>query len=159
MGVYIEDGNMRPFCCVAETPHGQNAVAVYNTGSLEFPLLASVDAIDNSMPMSTNLQDKAGRTIQGGALHTYPFPHNVESIAVLLTTSGRPLEARIELLSGPNNNKQVMEIECEDGEERPFYVVIASPGSGNVIRIVNLAPMEFPLTAVVEPFEIDMSYL
>lgn len=159
VGIYIEDGNMRPFCCLAETPHGQNAVAVYNTGSLEFPLLASVEAVDSKKPMSANLQDKVGRTIQGGALHTYPFSPNVQSIAIYLKTNGRPLEARIELLQGPNNNKQVMEIETEDGDERPFYVVIASPGVGNVIRVLNTAPMEFPLTAIVEPYEVDTDYM
>jgi hypothetical protein len=156
IGIYSEDGIVRPFCCIAETPHGQNAVAVYNTGSLEFPLLASVDAIDASVPLDTNLQDKVGRTIQGGALHTYPFLPNVQSVAVFLKTNGRPLEARIELLQGPNNNKQVMEIESENGKERPFYVVIASPGVGNVIRVLNTAPMEYPLTAIVEPYEIDL---
>ncbi|GAX19720.1 hypothetical protein FisN_19Hh307 [Fistulifera solaris] len=156
IGIYSEDGIVRPFCCIAETPHGQNAVAVYNTGSLEFPLLASVDAIDASVPLDTNLQDKVGRTIQGGALHTYPFLPNVQSVAVFLKTNGRPLEARIELLQGPNNNKQVMEIESENGKERPFYVVIASPGVGNVIRVLNTAPMEYPLTAVVEPYEMDL---
>jgi len=48
-----------------------------------------------------------------------------------------------------------MEIYTEDGQERPFYVVIDTPGSGNVVRIVNTATVEFPLTAAVEPYIVD----
>jgi hypothetical protein len=44
MGVYIEDGSQRPFRAVVETPRCYNAIAVRNTGQMEFPLAASVDA-------------------------------------------------------------------------------------------------------------------
>jgi len=162
MGIYIEDGCLRPFNAVIETPrHGQNAIAVYNTGHLEFPLDACVEAdmkgsAKGLAAVTQRLVNMSKpKVIQGGALKTYPFEPSVQSVQILLKTDGRPLNARIELLQGPNNNKQVMEIYTEDGHERPFFVVIETPGVGNVVRIVNASPVEFPLTASVEPYLVD----
>jgi hypothetical protein len=160
MMVYIEDGSVRPFSAVIETPRGQNAIAIRNTGQMEFPLIAGVVAdvgngSDGLGAVTKALADKTKKTIQGGAVHTYPFGSKVASVQILLKTDGRPLNARIELMQGPNNNKQVIEIYTEDGRERPFFVVIDTPGSGNVVRIVNTATMEFPMTAAVEPYLIE----
>jgi hypothetical protein len=154
MSIYCEDGGLRPFSAVIETPNGQNTVAIRNTGQMEFPLAAI---------MVPDVEDSAGRllqagdlkTLQGGAMNTYPFDHSVASVQVLLKTGGRPLNARIELLQGPNNDKQCIDIYTEDGLERQFYAVIETPGTGNVVRIINTATVEFPLTASVQAYEVD----
>lgn len=160
MSVYLEDGCERPFCATVESPGSSNAVAIRNTGQMEFPLTAGleVDMSGKESGPGTSINGPA-RTVQGGAVYTTPFPPSVQSVQVLLKSDGRPLNARVELLQGPNNNKQVMEIYTEDGAERPFYAVIDTPGSGNVVRIVNTATVEFPLTAAVEAYIVDESIM
>jgi hypothetical protein len=153
MRVYLEDGSKRPFVTSIVTPRGPNTVAIRNIGNMEFPISAAVVANQGPSPMSAPQGNSM--TIQGGALKTYPFDSNVESVQIFLKTDGRPLKSRIELLQGPNNNKQVVELYTEDGLDRPFYMVVETPGSGNVIRIVNTSPVEFPLTASVEAYAIN----
>jgi len=153
MRVYVENGQLRPFSAVIETPRGPNTVAIRNIGQIEFPIAANVVADDVDMP--TPDCTSSSMTVQGGALRTYPFDPSVDSVQVLLKTDGRPLNARIELLQGPNNNKQVIELYTEDGCDRPFFCILETPGSGNVVRIVNTAPVEFPMTAGVVPYSIN----
>jgi hypothetical protein len=156
MKVYVEDGGLRTFNALIGTPNGPNTIAIRNTGMLEFPLQAVVNP-DREQGQDAALaveSSQAAETIQGGALRTYPFDSSVDSIAVLLKTDGRPLNARIELLQGPNNNKQVIELYTEDGLNRPFFAIIETPGSGNVVRIVNTAPVEFPMAATVQAYSI-----
>jgi len=153
MRVYTENGLLRPFSAVVETPRGPNTVAIRNIGQIEFPLIANVVNENVDAPSADCME--ASQTIQGGAIRTYPFDPSVDSVQVLLKTDGRPLNARIELLQGPNNNKLVIELYTEDGLDRPFFCYLVTPGSGNVVRIVNTAPVEFPMTAAVVPHSIN----
>jgi len=158
VGVYMEDGGERTFRAVIMTPRvstgSSDTLAIRNTGVMEFPLYAGVvedgtyaTGVDLSYAMSS-----PRRTLQGGAVHTYPFDYGVSSVMVVMQTDGRPLNARIELLNGPNRQKEVIEVYCEDGMERPFIAILETPQSGNVVRIVNTATVEFPISASVEPY-------
>jgi hypothetical protein len=149
MRVYNENGALRPFSCVIDTPRTDNTVAVRNLGQIEFPIEATVIADTVDVPSVEAVDQQM--TIQGSALRTFPFDSDVDSVQVLLSTDGRPLNARIELLQGPNNNKQVIELYTDDGLDRPFFCFLATPGSGNVVRVVNTGPVEFPLIASVVP--------
>ena len=150
MAVYLEDGDMRPFACVIESPRGSNTVSVRNTANLEFPLMANVEPDvpeKGRPPLAMAVREmavKRGKVVQGGAIVTYPFDPSVAKVSVMMRTDGRPLNARIELLQGPNNNKQVIEVYTEDGMERPFQMIIDTPGTGNVVRVINTATVEFP---------------
>jgi hypothetical protein len=154
LSIYSENGGMRPVSVVIETPRGQNTISIRNTGQMEFPLNGLINP---------DVKDVVGelasvgvlKTMQGGAIQTFPFDHDVGSVQVLLQTGGRPLNARIELLQGPNNDKMVIDIYTEDGLERPFFAIIETPGTGNVVRVVNTAPVEFPLSACVMPYMMD----
>lgn len=160
MSVYLEDGNVRPFRCVVEAPGSSNSIAIRNTAEMEYPLIAGLDVETdrNSIsPAAALLKSSKYRTVQGGAVFTTPFSPAVQSVQVMLKSDGRPLNAHIELLQGPNNNKQVMDVYTEDGSARPFYVIIDTPGTGNVVRIVNTSTIEYPLTAAVEPYIIDQT--
>jgi len=157
MAVYLEDGDFRPFSAVIATPRfNANSVSIRNTQTLEYPIEAAVEPDYESLDEITrNLGEDIPKVMQGGAIHTVPFPPSVASVAVLLRTDGRPLNARLELLQGPNNNKQVVEVYTEDGIEHPFFAVIETPGIGNVVRIVNTGTVEFPITAIVEPYTVE----
>lgn len=156
ISIYTEDGEARPFSAlIATTGIGSNVVRVVNAATLEFPLKACIVPSTAGGPLPTMELDSP-IVIQGGSLRTWSFEAPTKSVMVLIKTDGRPMNARIELLQGPNTIKQVVEIYTEDGVARPFFAVMETPGAGNVVRVVNTAPMEFPLTASVEPFETEV---
>lgn len=156
MRVYVEDGARRTFSAIIGTPRGPNSVAVRNIGQLEFPVEAVVRP-DNLDGLAVSIASVVTRSevIQGGAVRTWPFNPIVQSVAVIIKTDGRPLNTRIELLMGPNNSKQVVEVYTEDGIDRPFFAIIETPEpTGSVIRIKNTAPLEFPVYASVAPYTV-----
>ena len=85
MRVYSENGGMRPFSAVVETPRGPNTVSIRNIGQMEFPISADVvhDQIDRPSPEALS----ESTIVQGGALRTFPFDPSVDSVEVLLTTA------------------------------------------------------------------------
>jgi hypothetical protein len=155
MKVYVEDAGKRTFSVFIDSPHNPNTFAIKNTADLQFPLYAVVGPDKAAGDACLDAAYAAGGELVqgGGALRTYPFDPNVESVVVRIETNGFPLAARIELLQGPNNNKQVLELHTHDGVLHPFMAVIQTPGSGNVVRIVNTAPVEFPMRAFVTAYE------
>jgi len=97
-----------------------------------------------------------GELIQGSALKSYPIDAKTNRVVVMLKsqpgTVGSKLAAYVELLNGPNNVKQMMEIYGSDGYKRPLFVVFETPGEGNMLRIRNDATVEFPFFATIEPY-------
>merc|ERR1719313_2602171 len=78
MRVYVENGEVRPFSAVVETPRGPNTIAIRNIGQIEFPIAANVVADVVDMPSADCVQSST--TIQGGALRTYPFDPSVDCV-------------------------------------------------------------------------------
>lgn len=147
--LFSENGLIRPLQTVVEIPKSPNTIAIKNIAQIEFPIETNIFTTNIIEPSPECL--KNNKIIQGGALRTYNFEPQVNSIQILLTTDGRPLNSRIELFQGPNNIKQIIELYTENGFERPFFCILETPGSGNVIRIVNTSPVEFPLYSYIVP--------
>ncbi|KAL3942938.1 MAG: hypothetical protein SGBAC_002966 [Bacillariaceae sp.] len=149
---YSEDGITRPVNAMIATPKRENTIAIRNTANMEFPFEVCMK-IDNGLGEVRNKITEVGKTqiIQGGALRSYPLPEQVESCQILLKTDGRHLKAKVELLQGPNNVKQAFEVYASDGSYRPLHVVLDTPGSGNMVRIINKLTMEYPILATVVP--------
>ena len=161
MIVYLDNGDLRSFSAVIESPLGSNTLAIRNTARMEYPFSASVEpdtGVGTITALSAAVKDgrpKSGTIVQGGAIVTYPFDSSVSKVSVIIKTDGRPMNARIELLQGPSNNKQVVDLYTENGHERPFQMIMDTPGIGNVVRVMNTATVEFPLTVTVEAILVE----
>ena len=143
--VYSSKGKYRPFKAIIETPGKTGSLFIYNIADLEYPITAGVGAaLDQPSPGGPHLllpeschEMREPEMLQGGgSIMTFPLDASVKSAKVQLKTDGRPLNAKIELIQGPNEVKHMIEIYTEDGLLRPFLTIIEGPGLGNVIRVV-----------------------
>ena len=91
------------------------------------------------------------KRVQGNSQQTFKYGPDVVSLQIVLKTDGFPMAARVELSQGPSNNKQIVDIYCQDGLTYPVSLVIETPGPGKTLRIFNTASVEYPLKAWVEP--------
>jgi len=179
ISVYSENGDTRPLSAFIATPYqGHTSVAVKNSGEGEFPMKAVVEAdlsqngnyLAGNGPANGNGNQLAKFTLQdlwnkarpktvqgGGATYVVPLESNIQRVQILITSEKNPINARIEILEGPNNVKQVMEISTEDGKARPFFCVLdlPDPNLTNVMRVVNTGPFEFPIECRIEPFKVE----
>ena len=143
---YTEDGKLRPVQTLVGTRNKAAMIEVRNVAEAEFPFKAASNyaepamaALPAQIPATTE-----GERVDGGALRSYPINAEAETLEVVLNTDGKQLNARIELLNAPNNPKQTYEIFTNNGELNCLAVSFNLPDVGNTVRIVNLAPVEFP---------------
>jgi hypothetical protein len=121
-------------------------IEVRNRGEYEFPFNAASNYATDAMSALPAEIPKAhpGERCDGGALRSFPLEASSEKLEVVLKTEGRQLNARIELLNAPNNPKQTFEVFTNNGDLNSLCVCFDLPDAGNTVRIVNLAPQEFP---------------
>ena len=141
--VFSENGYERSFLAIIETLNKQNTICVNNIQGIPFPFLASIITNNIDEPNFECLNNQ--KLIQGNSLKTFQLNSTFNRVQVLITTDGRPLNCVIEILQGPNSNKQIIEIYSEDGYYRPFFGILETPGYDNIINVINTAPIEFPL--------------
>jgi hypothetical protein len=154
---YSDDGKQYPVQFLVGTRNKQAELEIRNVGQMEFPLNA---ACAYAKPPLAEMRNKIPRemadskiTVQGGAIKSFPLDPSVEQTRVLLNTDTRQLNAVVELLNGPNNVKQRFEIFTNNGVLNSLYVVFNTPGSGNTVRIMNQATIEFPAYAYISTSE------
>jgi len=153
MTAYSEDGRIRPVQTIVGTRNKEAMIEVRNIGEFEFPFSAASNYATGSMatlPLEIPA-NTAGERVDGGAIRSFLLDPATEQVEVVLKTDGRQLNARIELLNAPNNAKQTYECFTNNGELNSLCVAFNSPDAGNTIRIINLAPVEFPCYIHLRP--------
>jgi len=143
---YSEDGSIRPIHTLIGTRNKAAMIEVKNAGENEFPVMAASNYAKGFMAqLPTDLPATTqGVKIAGGALRSFPLESAVEKLELVLKTEGKQLNARIEILNAPNNPKQTYEVFTNNGELNSLCVCVSVPDEGSTVRIINLAPVEFP---------------
>ena len=135
MRVYGENGNLRPVrgtVGMRGRHPRSNAIAVRNAGPLEFPM-SDVGVFGGGAEQPSIECLESASTVQGGSLRTYPVGPYVDAVQVLLRSDGLPVNATIEIVQGPNTNRQGIELYTDDGRERPIFYILETPGYGRCL--------------------------
>merc|ERR1712070_977115 len=116
---YSEDGKKRPINTLVGTRNKAAMGEVRNEGEYEFPFDAAANYAQG--PMAALALDipkgmPDAERVDGGAVRSNVLESATEHLEVVLNTEGRQLNARIELLAGPNNPKQMFEVFTNNGE-------------------------------------------
>ena len=77
---------------------------------------------------------------------------SVGSVQVHVTSQGMPIEAKIEILQGPNSERQGIDLYSDDGRAKPVSYLLELPGYGSTIQIENTGPVAYPITVAVVPY-------
>ena len=117
----------------------------------EFPLVAGVfvpepeeskkiGKVNKDMFYSAPLKEKVqgGSTIdnKGGAIRSFDIPASWEKTQIMVWSADvgkKSFKTNIEVLNGPNNAKQFLNLRC-GGSTQPYHAVIDTPGPNWVIR-------------------------
>ena len=150
---YSEDGKARPIQSLIGTRNKAAMIEVRNVGEYEFPFTAASNYCAGGMELIPQeiLAKGTGEYVEGGSVKSFPVDPSAKNVEVVLNTDGKQLNARIELLFAPNNPKQTFECFTNNGELNSLCVCFETPDAANTIRVVNLATVEFPCYAHINP--------
>jgi len=129
----------------------QPVLKIMTDGSYEFPLECGVfvpspeeskkigdttEAMFYNAPMKERVQGGSTIDNKGGAIRTFEIDPRWEKTQVMVWSKDvgkKSLKTNIEILQGPNNAKQHLNLRC-GGSTQPFHAVINTPGAGWMIR-------------------------
>jgi len=124
---------------------------VSTDGTYEFPLLCGVfvpnpeesDKIGAATeehfynaPMKDRVQGGSTIDSKGGAIRSFNIDASWEKTQIMVWSKDvgkKSFKTNIEVLQGPNNAKQFINLRC-GGSTQPYHAVIDTPGAGWVIR-------------------------
>ena len=173
MDIDTQDGQLSPYRAGLKFPaDGQGRVlSIQTSESLEMPVdvAVTVPSVERSAEIaaafdqvwSTSDKIKVQGAVVGsgeaGSVRTFPIDSDVDAVQFMCwsrDTGKKGLKAKIELLQGPNNKRQVYDLLCK-GSTQPFHAVFETPGAGWIIRLVNKKNIEDGLfQAVVLPYKL-----
>lgn len=153
--VECEDGSENIVHSIIELPPGYPVtIAVYNTEGQEFPMEVSVEDSFNRYSPLDSFHGWAPILVQGdGTVKSFNLADDVDNVEILLTTHTRNMKAYIEILHGPNDDNEIIEVDTDNAHLHPFYTVIQAAEGCNTLRIKNENSVEFPFEAYVRPCE------
>lgn len=158
---HSEDGKDYPIQTLVGTRNMAANVEVKNTGPSTMPVNSAVSYAISPLADARDrvAEEVEGKYMEGGSVHHLSFAPEIDQLQVLLKTQGKQLNAKIELLNGPNNVKQEFEVFTNNGELNSLFVVFNTPGEGNAIRVKNLAPLEYPCEIFTKASKVGKSQL
>lgn len=173
MEIDVEDGEVTPFRATLKFKKGGQMLKVSGNSGLEFPMFAGVaiassERSDHLKAITERVWDNSPKQlVQGGgidgslgAVRTYVIPQDVASVQVLLwarDTGKKSMKAKIEIIQGQDNRKQIYDLQCGGGSQ-PYHAIFQTPGGGGQVRVINKKFIEDGLfeCAVVPYKYIDM---
>lgn len=168
------DGISFPLAATLQFKKGVDPVLKMSTDSTyEFPLVCGVfvpskeeeeklGAITKDMFYTAPLKDRVqgGSTIdgKGGAIRSFPIDDSWEKTQIMVWSKDvgkKSFKTNIEVLQGPNNAKQHINLRC-GGSTQPWHGVIDTPGPGWMIRCNSKKYLEDGLFEIaIAPYEVS----
>eukprot|EP00545_Synedropsis_sp_CCMP1620_P000983 CAMPEP_0119012194 /NCGR_PEP_ID=MMETSP1176-20130426/6140_1 /TAXON_ID=265551 /ORGANISM="Synedropsis recta cf, Strain CCMP1620" /LENGTH=310 /DNA_ID=CAMNT_0006965113 /DNA_START=24 /DNA_END=956 /DNA_ORIENTATION=- len=169
----VQDGKATPFRATLKFKMVGQTLKITSSEGQEFPILASIAVPSEersaelakitegvwNKALPTEKQRLQGGAIQGGggAIRYVDVAPDVDAVQVVFwskDTSKKSLKAKIEVIQGPNNPKQIFDLACGGGSQ-PYHCVFETPGPGWQVRVTNKKFMEDGLFEfAVVPYEI-----
>jgi hypothetical protein len=170
------DGLSYPIKATLQFKKLSPVLKVSTDGNFEFPLECGVFVpspdeskvvgdITSDMFYSAPMKDRVqgGSTIdnKGGAIRSFQIDPTWEKTQIMVWSKDvgkKSFKTNIEILQGPNNAKQHLNLRC-GGSTQPYHCVIDTPGSGWMIRCNSKKYLEDGLFEIaVAPFGETLAY-
>lgn len=115
------------------------------------PLVAPLT--DNIWDMSPPLR------VEGNSLKTWDIgEQTTKRVQLSLRSTGRPIDANIELWNTPSYIPTKFSVYCEDGQEQPFHTIIETPNHPKTLAVFNTEGQEFPFEVSVVSTDLGSAY-